>query len=59
MTGEILERERRESMRLSAEDFRLYAVTDRTWLKGLTTHECASEAIFAADDMRSEETCRA
>ncbi|MBQ3398921.1 MAG: thiamine phosphate synthase, partial [Synergistaceae bacterium] len=32
-------------MRLSAEDLRLYAVTDRTWLKGRTLRECVSEAI--------------
>ncbi|MBQ6417527.1 MAG: thiamine phosphate synthase [Synergistaceae bacterium] len=32
-------------MKLSAEDLRLYAVTDRTWLKGRTLRECVSEAI--------------
>ena len=38
-------------MRLYAEDLRLYAVTDRTWLKGRTLRECVSEAISGGSTM--------
>ena len=32
-------------MRLSAESLRLYAVTDRAWLKGRTLYDCVRESI--------------
>lgn len=38
-------------MRLSAESLRLYAVTDRTWLKGRTLAECVRESISGGATM--------
>lgn len=38
-------------MRLSAESLRLYAVTDRTWLKGRSLGECVRESILGGATM--------
>ena len=38
-------------MKLSAESLRLYAVTDRTWLKGRTLSECVRESISGGATM--------
>ena len=38
-------------MRLSAENLRLYALTDRTWLNGRTLSDCVSEAIAGGATM--------
>ena len=38
-------------MRLSAESLRLYAVTDRAWLKGRTLYDCVRESISGGATM--------
>ena len=38
-------------MKLSAESLRLYAVTDRTWLKGRTLADCVRESISGGATM--------
>ena len=38
-------------MRLSAETLRLYAVTDRTWLKGRTLSDCVRDSIAGGATM--------